>query len=247
MKSVRIETVSGAGASADVEGLVYSACGAARVEPRYPPDGRSRIIPGPDSTGDGLGGAPGLEEIAEWARAMFAAAELYRKTGGLHVAALACPRKSEAQAQGLPSPLRPRDFGDKYRPASLSYFIVREDVGRHNAVDKVLGRGFLDNVDFAGSVLLTSGRIAADMVQKAVRAGVPILVSRSIPTTEAYSVAAEAGVTLIGRIGTGKPILYTRPDRIRPGGSDRSGPAGRPGESDGPAGTASGWNLKSPL
>jgi FdhD protein len=81
-------------------------------------------------------------------------------------------------------------------------------------VDKVLGRGFLDSIDFSRSVMLTSGRIAADMLQKAARAGVPILVSRSIPTTEAYSLALEAGITLVGRIGTQNPLVYTRADRI---------------------------------
>ncbi|HRY72709.1 MAG TPA: formate dehydrogenase accessory sulfurtransferase FdhD, partial [Spirochaetia bacterium] len=101
-------------------------------------------------------------------------------------------------------------------PGSLPYFVVREDVGRHNAVDKVLGRGLLDGADFSRSVLLTSGRIAADMAQKAAKAGLPVLVSRSIPTTEAYAFAREAGITLIGRIGTPSPIVYTRPELVRP-------------------------------
>ncbi|HOX48823.1 MAG TPA: formate dehydrogenase accessory sulfurtransferase FdhD, partial [Spirochaetales bacterium] len=86
----------------------------------------------------------------------------------------------------------------------------------HNAVDKVLGRGLLDGADFSRSVLLTSGRIAADMAQKAAKAGLPVLVSRSIPTTEAYAFAREAGITLIGRIGTPSPIVYTRPELVRP-------------------------------
>ncbi len=182
MKSVKIRTASGAGASFAAEGLVYSACGAGGIALSPPPAGKAGADPG-----DPGAALFSIEEISAMARAMFAAAELYRRTGGLHVAALAC---------------------------GSSYFTVREDVGRHNAVDKVLGRGLLDSIDFPRSVILTSGRIAADMLQKAARAGVPILVSRSIPTTEAYSLALEAGITLVGRIGTQNPLVYTRADRI---------------------------------
>lgn len=219
MRSVKIKTATGAGASIETEGVVYSACGAARVEPRSPlpgSAGTAAALPGDDPAQVASEWAPGLDEIAEWARAMFAAAELYRKTGGLHVAALAC--KSQNEAAGTEKSIAPggqgQPLGDRNRPAHLLYFVVREDVGRHNAVDKALGRGLLDRVDFSRSVILTSGRIAADMIQKAARAGVPILVSRSIPTTEAYAIALEVGITLVGRIGSANPIVYTRPDRI---------------------------------
>jgi FdhD protein len=186
MRSVHVGTASGIGASLEPEGLVFSGCGAARVEP-------AAKAPGGSGGAPAAGAAPppfaaGLEQLTAWAGKMFAAAELYRKTGGLHVAALVCG----------------------------SAFIVREDVGRHNAVDKVLGRGFLDSADFSASVLLTSGRIAADMAMKAVNAGVPVLVTRSIPTTEAYTIALEHGLALVGRIQSRNPIVYTCPERLNP-------------------------------
>lgn len=128
-----------------------------------------------------------LSALREWARAMFEAAVLYRETGGMHCACLA---------------------GRDGRTC------IREDVGRHNAVDKVIGRAFLDRWDFSCASLLTSGRIAADMILKAAAAGIPVVATRSIPTTTAYEIARLRGITVVGRIESKDPILYTRPDRI---------------------------------
>ena len=159
------------------------------------------------------GFAVALDDLKTWSAAMFRAAVLYRQTGGMHCAALALPA-------GAPKPAGPAaelsmEGATGGIPAGTSYFVVREDVGRHNAVDKILGRGFVDRVDFSSACILTSGRIAADMILKAAAARVPVVVSRSIPTTTAFQIAEKAGVTLVGRIGDDAPFVYTCPDRIR--------------------------------
>jgi FdhD protein len=154
-----------------------------------------------------------MADLKTWSNAMFKAAVLYRETGGMHCAALAIPT-GKAVPQSSVAGLSLVGSGLPI-PEGAAYFTVREDVGRHNAVDKVLGRGFVDRVDFSNACLLTSGRIAADMILKAVATRIPVVVSRSIPTTTAFEIAEAAGVTVVGRIGEGAPIVYTRPERIR--------------------------------
>jgi FdhD protein len=141
---------------------------------------------------------------------MFSRALMYRETGGMHCAALAVDLSSRAAS----SPAAKAQSEEA--PEGTSYFVVREDVGRHNAVDKVLGRAFMHGVDFSASCILTSGRIAADMILKAVAAKVPVVVSRSIPTTTAFEIAEKAGVTVVGRIGSEQPLVYCGSVRILP-------------------------------
>lgn len=73
-----------------------------------------------------------------------------------------------------------------------------EDLGRHNAMDKVLGHALLDHVELSQTMLFTSGRVPVDMTVKAIRAGVPVLISKAVPTDRAVSLAEESGLTLIG-------------------------------------------------
>jgi FdhD protein len=120
---------------------------------------------------------------------------LYRETGGVHACALA------------------RDG---------RVVIVREDVGRHNAVDKVLGRAWLDRVPAEGGVLLTTGRISYEMTVKAAKARVPVVASRTAVTGLAAEVAATVGLTLVGYARGGKLTVYTNPDRVRADEEDRT-------------------------
>ena len=116
--------------------------------------------------------------------------KVFDKTGGLHGAALV-------------------------DVASGEMLVVREDVGRHNAVDKVVGWAVLnDRLPLRGTVLQVSGRVSFELVQKAVMAGIPILSAVSAPSSLAVELGERAGLTVAGFVRGGSMNLYTRADRV---------------------------------
>ncbi|MGE0159044.1 MAG: formate dehydrogenase accessory sulfurtransferase FdhD [Gemmatimonadales bacterium] len=131
-------------------------------------------------------GAALLPELPDRLRA---AQAVFARTGGLHAAGLFTV---EGEA-----------------------ICVKEDVGRHNAVDKALGRAFLDGLLPASQhVLVVSGRASFELVQKAVAAGVPVLVAVGAPSTLAVDLAARFGQTLVGFARNGGCNVYTGEERI---------------------------------
>ena len=122
--------------------------------------------------------------------ALRSAQGVFEVTGGLHAAGL---------------------FG-----ADGSLVATREDVGRHNAVDKLVGWGVLgDRLPLSGTVLMVSGRCGYEIVQKAVAAGIPVVASVSAPSSLAVAVAEDFGVTLVGFLRGRRCNVYAGRERLR--------------------------------
>jgi FdhD protein len=132
------------------------------------------------------------------------------------------PRVQRALLAALPDRLRQPTFertGGLHATglftATGELLIVREDVGRHNAMDKVIGRALLDGmVPLTTSILCVSGRLSFELVQKAAVAGAPILVAVGAPSSLAVSLAADRGMTLAGFARHGNINVYTGTDRV---------------------------------
>lgn len=92
--------------------------------------------------------------------------------------------------------------------------LFHEDVGRHNALDKIIGEALLKDINLKDKILITSGRISSEMIIKATKNGIPIVVSRSAPTDLAVKIAKQFNITLIGFARGNRMNIYNGMDRI---------------------------------
>jgi FdhD protein len=91
---------------------------------------------------------------------------------------------------------------------------IAEDLGRHNALDKVIGEGLLKNVDFSNVLAASTGRQPTEMIVKCRNAGIPIIATKGVPTSMGVEMAEEAGITITGLVREGTMVVYSHPERI---------------------------------
>jgi FdhD protein len=127
------------------------------------------------------------EQVFPLMQQLFDRATMYKASRGIHAAAL-----SDAE----------------------QVLLVAEDVGRHNALDKILGAALVQGIHTAGRLLLTSGRISSEMLRKGAHMGTPFLISRTSPTTLSIEAAKRLGVTVIGYVRRNSFNVYTHPERL---------------------------------
>lgn len=127
------------------------------------------------------------EAIGHLVEKLFEAQSLYRETGGVHTSAL-----SDGE----------------------HILLVAEDIGRHNTLDKIAGMCLMQNIWPEQRILITTGRISSEMLQKAARLGVPILISRTSPSSLSIEMAERYGMTLIGYARRHRFNVYTHRQRL---------------------------------
>lgn len=127
------------------------------------------------------------EEVFKLLEEFVHRSEVFEATGGVHSAAL-CDR------HGI--------------------LVFSEDIGRHNAIDKVFGECLLKGIPINDHVVVTSGRISSEIVLKVVKRNIPLLISKSAPTNKGVKLAADLGITLIGFVREGRMNVYTHSWRV---------------------------------
>jgi FdhD protein len=133
------------------------------------------------------GGLLSANQVGELINQLFESQQLYRASGGVHTSAL-----SDGQR----------------------IWIVAEDIGRHNTLDKIAGRCLLDRINPPRRIILTTGRISSEMLQKSARLKASTVISRTSPSSLSIELAQKWGITLIGYARRNRFNIYTHPERV---------------------------------
>jgi len=128
-----------------------------------------------------------VSDIYEVMKENLTSSELFKNTGGVHSVAI---------------------YDNK------TLLTIREDVARHNAMDKSIGYCILNNIDLKDKIIFVSGRISCEMILKAAKAGIPIVLSKSAPTNLSREIAKKLNITLAGFVRGERMNIYTNPERI---------------------------------
>jgi FdhD protein len=126
-------------------------------------------------------------EVSAMVEALQNRSRLFRRTGGVHNAALAEDGR---------------------------IIIFQEDIGRHNTLDKIFGQCFCEEIALRDKVIVFSGRVSSEILLKIAKMGAPILVSRSAPTDLALELADDLGITVIGFARGQRFSVYSHPERV---------------------------------
>lgn len=128
------------------------------------------------------------EKIFSMMKKFLGMSDLYKDTGGVHSAALSIAEKIE---------------------------IFAEDIGRHNAIDKILGECFLKGISTEDGIILTTGRVSSEILIKVAKQRIPVIVARSVPTDMAVGLAERLNITLIGSVKKSRMNIYTHDWRVK--------------------------------
>lgn len=128
-----------------------------------------------------------VESVGQLINQLFESQELYRASGGVHTSAIT-------------------DGQDTW--------VVAEDIGRHNTLDKLAGKCLMQGIQFSRKIILTTGRISSEMLQKSSRMKASIVISRTSPSSLSIELAEKWGLTLIGYARRNRFNIYSHPERI---------------------------------